>query len=144
MSLTNDQAALQARLDADKASTLAWVAEDADNRWACYATTDLAHWAEQGVTSVALYEHNRAAADHYDTYKDVNGIRCRWMDYSTMTTEQIELETAALNEQWQGEAEWEAHCDDIQNEKDQFIDRMDCDPTPSKYEAMTLRAGYEA
>ena len=143
MSLTNDQAALQARLDADKASTLAWVAEDADNRWACYATTDLAHWAEQGVLSVAQYEHNRAAADHYDTYKEVNGIRCRWMDYSTMTTAEIEKEIQSLNDQWQGEAEWEAHCDEMHAEKEAFQAKF-ADPEPSKYEAMALRAGYAA
>lgn len=142
MSLTKDQAALQARLDADKAETLAWIAEDSDNRWACYATTDLAHWAEQGVYTVDQYDHNRAAADHYDTYKEVNGIRCRWMDYSTMTTEEIEMETVALNEQWQAKTGWQAHIDEVLEEKEQYEARMWADDVATKYEVMAEQAGY--
>lgn len=39
------------------------------------------------------------ATIHYDLYKDVNGIRPRWMDYDSMTEQQLEKEIALLHEE---------------------------------------------
>lgn len=39
------------------------------------------------------------AAEHYDFYKSVYGIRPRWMDYDAMTEEQLEAELKFLGEE---------------------------------------------
>jgi len=145
MSIVNDQIALQAHLDSAKAETLAWVAVDPNNRWGCYAVTDLAHWAEQGIYTVAQYEHHVAAAEHYDFYKEVNGIRPRWMDYDSMTTAEIEAEIQQLAD-WADSAreediEREEHWDMINAEAERFSAIFD-DVGPTKYEEMAEAAGF--
>ena len=138
---------LQAYIEKDNARTQAWI-DEAEGRLSTMLVSDPAHWAKQGVYTVADLLHNRAAADHYDYYKEVHGIRCRWMDYSKLTLEEIESEIWSLSEYASNDYydyhEVEDHCNDLQDEKEQYADRMDCDPTPNKYEVMTLRAGYEA
>lgn len=44
-----------------------------------------------------LSRHEQLAATHYDFYKDVHGIRPRWMNYDAMTEEQIEKELDQLS-----------------------------------------------
>ena len=39
------------------------------------------------------------AAEHYDFYKEVHGIRPRWMDYDAMTVEELEAEMAQLSKE---------------------------------------------
>lgn len=126
---------LQAHIEAENA-------KHADSFFS--VVSDPAHWAGYGITTVAQYEHYMAAETYIDMFKEANGIKPRWIDFSQMTLAEIELDIARLNEQWAGEAEWEAHIDAVQDEKEQFVERMDCDPTPNQYEALALRAGYEA
>ena len=48
------------------------------------------------------------ASDHYDFYKDVHGIRPRWMNYEVMTEAELELEISLLAKEaeivWANEA----------------------------------------
>ena len=39
------------------------------------------------------------AAEHYDFYKEVHGIRPRWMSYDAMTEEELEAEMAQLSKE---------------------------------------------
>ena len=39
------------------------------------------------------------AAEHYDFYKEVHGIRPRWMNYDAMTVEELEEEMAQLSKE---------------------------------------------
>lgn len=39
------------------------------------------------------------AATHYDFYKDVHGIRPRWIDYDAMTEQELEAEMESLSKQ---------------------------------------------
>lgn len=78
---------------AENVKTLAWIAEDPANRGAGLVVEDPAHWAGYGITTVDEYQHYLAQADHWDTYKDIHGIRPRWVNYAEMTTEEIEAET---------------------------------------------------
>ena len=57
---------------------------------------DAAHWSDCGIETAEQLDHYLAQAEHYDAYKDVHGIRPRWMKYSEMTTAEIEMETARL------------------------------------------------
>lgn len=43
-----------------------------------------------------LSRKEQLAATHYDFYKDVHGIRPRWMNYDAMTEEQLEKELEQL------------------------------------------------
>lgn len=95
MQMTSDQLALVNHIQAKNAETRAWMAE-APNRWAGIIVEDPEHWAEYGVYSVAQYEHYMAAQDHYEIYKSIHGIRPRWMDYHSMTVEEIREETQAI------------------------------------------------
>jgi hypothetical protein len=91
MTFTADQIALQAHIEAKNAEALAWAAE-VEGRWTSTVVSDPAHWAEQGITTVAQYDHHMAAMTHYEVYRDIHGIKPRWIDYDSMTTEEIEEE----------------------------------------------------
>lgn len=46
-----------------------------------------------------MSRRDQLAATHYDFYKDVHGIRPRWMDYDAMTEEDLEKELDSLSKQ---------------------------------------------
>lgn len=71
------------------AATQAWVAEDPEARWATLYVEDQAFWSEMGIETAEQFDHHRAMSAHYDGYKDLHGIRPRWIDYSIMTTAEI-------------------------------------------------------
>ena len=52
--------------------------------------SELKSWEE-------LSYKEQLAAQHYDFYKDVHGIRPRWMNYDAMTVEELELEMKQLS-----------------------------------------------
>lgn len=43
-----------------------------------------------------MSRRDQLASTHYDMYKDVHGIRPRWIDYSAMTEEDLEKELEQL------------------------------------------------
>lgn len=46
-----------------------------------------------------MSRRDQLAATHYDYYKDVHGIRPRWMNYDAMTEAELEAELNSLSEQ---------------------------------------------
>lgn len=44
-----------------------------------------------------LSRKEQLAAEHYDFYKEVHGIRPRWMNYDAMSEQDLEQELAALS-----------------------------------------------
>ena len=88
--LTADQIALAAHLNSIKTRTLNWVAEDPDNRWACYPVQEVEFWAEQGINSVADYQRSATIENIIDTYKEIHGIKPRWMSFDNMTQEELD------------------------------------------------------
>lgn len=46
-----------------------------------------------------LSRRDQLAATHYDYYKDVHGIRPRWMNYDAMTEAELEAELDSLSKQ---------------------------------------------
>ena len=45
-----------------------------------------------------LSRRDQLAATHYDFYKDVHGIRPRWMNYDAMSEEDLEKELDLLTD----------------------------------------------
>lgn len=72
-------------------------AQNAQNEGSFFAVvSDPAHWAGYGITTVYEYEHYMAANTYIDVYKEVNGIKPRWMNFDGMTTIQILMELDML------------------------------------------------
>ena len=65
-------------------------------------------------------QHHELAESHYDLYKEVNGVRPRWIDYNAMSVadlikeiEQLSAESAAqcARDEWDAaEDQWLAEC----------------------------------
>ena len=96
MELSESQITLILHIRAENAKTRAWVDEDPDNRMAFTAIDNAEHWAKYGVTSVAEFKLYNARAELWDWYKEVHGIRPRWMNVWDMSLEEVEEELAAL------------------------------------------------
>lgn len=59
-------------------------------------TEDLQHWKDMKVETAKQLDKYLAVACHYDMYKDVYGIRPRWIDYEVLTLEEIDKMIAGL------------------------------------------------
>jgi hypothetical protein len=105
------QMTLAAHLAALNAKTLAWIAEDPDNRWAGLYVEDLAHWAEIGVLTVRDFQRYELQSLVWEMYKDVTGIRPRHMDFDSMTLEDLQCEVDYLDREMQASIEREAEWD---------------------------------
>lgn len=94
------------------AETLAWIAEDPDNRWAGLIVDDLAFWAEQGILTVKDFNRHNLECTIWDLYRDVFGTRPRHMDFKSMSYEELERECdllgKMLEDEIKREEEWEA------------------------------------
>ena len=103
--------------------------------------SDPAHWAGYGIYTVAEYEHHMAVESYIDFFKEVNGIKPRWMDFSGVSTKEIYNMMDRLTAQWDGEKEWMTWCDEMSAEKEAFESKF-ADPEPNKYELLAEQAGY--
>lgn len=136
MTFTKEQLALQAHIEAENAL-------HADSYFSVCA--DPAHWAGYDITTIEQYEHYMAVEDYIDCYKSVHGIKPRWMDFDSMTVADLSVEADALNEEWQGQAEWQAEWDahlELMQDEEERLAPLFADPEPSKYELMAEVAGY--
>lgn len=81
------------------AKAAAWVAEDPENRWSSGYITDLAFWAEQGITTVAEFVRQELIGDIWDIYKSINGIRPRWINFNDMSDAELrEMRDSLIDE----------------------------------------------
>lgn len=69
--------------------------------------TELDHWASYGVYSVEEFELFDARCTLWDAYKDVHGIRPRWMNIWEMSLEAVNAELESLQSQLRAEREAE-------------------------------------
>ena len=134
-------------LAAKNAETLAWIAEDPDNRWAGLLTEDLAHWAEIGIHTVAQYRRYDLETLVWEMYKDAMGFRPRHMDFASMTDEELEREADSLgrmiSSQIEADKEWEAemmvHAQEDAEEENVARDEQ---PLPIDYVAHNYQDGW--
>jgi len=129
---------LVAHIKAENAKTAAWVAEDPENRWAGYVVEDLAHWAEYNIHTVAEYEQYMLDVSYSDLYKEVYGVRPRYAAGS-VTQEDYDRLLDCLEDHNEDMSYYD-YCDRIDAEAEMEEAKL----LPNKYEAMALRAGYEA
>lgn len=87
---------LAEHLAALNAKTLAWVAEDPDNRWAGTYTEDMSHWAEMGIHTLEDFERYELETLVWEMYKDAHGFRPRHMDMKSMSLEELRKEADYL------------------------------------------------
>lgn len=99
---------LAAYLAERNAATLAWIAEDPDNRWAGLIVEDLDFWAGMGVYTVEDYKRHDLISLIWDMYKDVTGIRPRHMDFDSMSLADLQQEADYLGSRIEAEIEAEA------------------------------------
>jgi len=78
---------LQAYIDAENAKTQAWI--DAGPERMAGFIPDAEHWAGDGITTAAQLERYYMEGNIWDLYKDVNGIRPRWMDFKSMSDAEL-------------------------------------------------------
>lgn len=69
-----------------------------------------------------MSRRDQLAATHYDFYKDVHGIRPRWMNYDAMTEQELEQELEQLGREAEVQAAEEAEAQKIAIAK--FEDRV--------------------
>lgn len=107
---------LAAYIAALNAESQAWVAEDPENRWSSGVIDDLDFWAKQGITTVEEFRFSSAVSEYSDSYKEMYGIRPRWMDFTGATAAEVEAEVKKLYaeraEQAAKEAAEQARIDD--------------------------------
>jgi hypothetical protein len=93
------------------AKTLAWVAEDPDNRWAGTYTEDLIYWAGLGIFTVKDFQRHENESLFWDMYKEVTGCRPRHVNLKDMSDAELEHELDLLGRQIEleirREEEWE-------------------------------------
>lgn len=129
------------------AQTLAWIAEDPDNRWAGLLTEDPAHWAEIGIHTVEQYKRYDLETLVWEMYKDAMGISPRHMDFKSMSDEDLEREADSLGRmierQIQEQEEWDYQSyvyaqEDAEEENAQ----RDEQPLPIDYVAANYQDGW--
>lgn len=99
MNNTIDLAPLQAHLDAIKARTLAWVAEDPKNRWACYPVDEAEFWAKRGITTVAAFEHDSLVGMVFEQYRDIYGFKPDWAFLNSLSDEVLKTLSERLSKE---------------------------------------------
>lgn len=117
--------------------TRAWIAEDPKNRWACLWDEELDHWTEIGIHTPEDFDLHSLRGELWDSYKDVHGIRPRWMNVYEMSKEEVIRELDSLSEQMRIEREREEEAQRAQAQEDARIKKvideaMTCTPLTQK------------
>lgn len=129
------------------AETLAWIAEDPDNRWAGLIVDDLDFWAEQGIHTVEQYKRHDLETLVWEMYKDAFGTRPRHMDFASMTDEELHREAESLERviksQIEEDEEWEyvsmVYAQEDAEEENKARDEA---PLPIDYVAANYQDGW--
>ena len=61
--------------------------------------TDQAFWEERGISTGEELAKSLLSSTYSDYYKDLHGIRPRWMDFSKMSVEEIQAEIEKLDKE---------------------------------------------
>lgn len=99
------------------AKTQAWIDEDPANRWAGMMVTDIKFWNDQGIYTVEDMKRHDLETYIWDAYKDANGIRPRFMNFSAMSMEELQAEADYLSNQISKQIEEEKKEQDLSKEE---------------------------
>ena len=89
---------LAAHIAALNAKTLAWVAESPETRWACTVCDDLAHWAQDGVTTPAEFDHYMLVCEAFEANRSAFGYKPSWLGLMSTPDEELRKDIARANE----------------------------------------------
>ena len=142
-----DKVSLSLHIQSENAKTRAWVAEDSANRWATTWTEEVSYWHEMDIFTVDQFLHSEAASEHYETFKEFMGYKPRGMDYSRMTTEEINEAIISMVDQHamdiQRHSEWnEFH--EVVNAEHAAYEALWANPLPTRFESLALAYGIAA
>jgi len=76
-------------IENSNASSQAWMAAG-PGRWAGMLDVTPEYWAEQSIFTVEDFRRDELKTNIWETYKEVNGIRPRWMDMDSMSTQELQ------------------------------------------------------
>lgn len=130
------------------ADSRAWVAVNPEDRsMGCDVEEDVTYWHELDIYTPEQYEHAMAVSEHYETYKEIHGIKPRWIAYDDLTIEEIDADISRLYKQSALQQAWhtemEAHCAILKAEHAAYA-VLWADPLPTRFESMTLAYGIAA
>lgn len=86
---------LLSHIEALNAKTLAWIAESPETRGGGLIHTDLAYWAECGVTDVDSFERWSLATDIYYILKE-EGLYANWSELFSYSVEELKKQFSHL------------------------------------------------
>ena len=86
-------------IKAENEKTLAWVNESPETRFASFLSEDLNHWSGYGIHTVEDFKRDSLISYISDTYKDIHGIRPRWMNLNEMSLAALEHEAENLTKE---------------------------------------------
>ena len=84
-------------IEAANLKTKAWVAEDPNNRWAGLYPTDVRHWEDRGIFTMAQLEREELITHIYEGHKDAYGTKGRHYDFDAMSLEQLKAEADSIS-----------------------------------------------
>lgn len=116
---------LIAMLKEQERKSLAWVAEDPQNRGTTLPIYELSFLREQGWTSIAAYNRAQLEAEYWESYKEIHGIRPRWVNFDSLSDERLQQMIQGLDEDrmWR-EKEREAYVAAQKAEKKALADKL--------------------
>jgi hypothetical protein len=115
---TQDQIALQQHIEAENAKWVAQLVENGSTTFYTTTVTDPAHWATYGITTIAQYERHCLVSSIWDAYKEAHGIRPRWVDFDSLSMEELQKMESQVFADLQQEIE------DEKREEEEAIQRM--------------------
>lgn len=138
---------LAAYLTERNAATLAWIAEDPDNRWAGLIVEDLAHWDAMGIYTVEDFQRHELVSLIWDMYKEVTGCRPRHMDFKSMSMEELRKEADYLGRQMEAsieaDAQWEEEMEEMRKHDEALhAEWLAEQPEPIDYIAANHQDGW--
>lgn len=77
--------------------TQAWVAEDPESRLAFLVDENLDRLADRGITTPEEFDLSEARTQLWDYYKEIHGIRPRWMNVWEMSMDEVQAELDSLS-----------------------------------------------
>lgn len=121
MKHATDTSELAEYIRAENAKTRAWVAADPENRFASTWVEDMAHWTEDGIFTIAQFQHRHLVAEAWECHRDAYGYRASWAAFDAMSDADLraEIERAAAVVKAQMAAEYEMQCAEARAEAEE-------------------------
>jgi len=85
MIYSQEQLALQSHIEASNKK----IRDENQGSFLMLSTSDIEHWATYGITTIAQYEHDCAVSTYMEVYRDINGVKPRWMSFEGVPAAKI-------------------------------------------------------